>query len=241
MVAHIVKHNKWEVPIYFAVTVSDGNKLGLNDNLIMEGMGYRIVPTQGKNRVDPDMMWKFYMEEFKFRGLDDTTVYKNENDTRLVANYVSGFLQLADTLKRTDELEKAITVVEKSIAIFPDEWRHRAYLAMLYAQAGQLENIDKIIEGVETGQVVQLLTSAARDALYTQKFSEAKELLKMALQHDPNSKTAFNNLLFIENQVGNFEAVDSLEQAWRIQNADNAAALAELDRLLNSLKAQRPK
>jgi tetratricopeptide (TPR) repeat protein len=156
-----------------------------------------------------------------------------------VANYVSGFLQLADTLKRTDELEKAITVVEKSINIFPDEWRHRAYLAMLYAQAGQLENIDKIIEGVETGQVVQLLTSAARDALYTQKFAEAKELLKMALEYDPESKTAFNNLLFIENQVGNTEAVDSLAQAWRIQHANNAGALAELDRLLKSLEAQR--
>ncbi|MCP4580222.1 MAG: DUF2723 domain-containing protein [candidate division Zixibacteria bacterium] len=241
MVAHIVKVNKWQVPIFFAVTVSDGNKLGLNDNLIMEGMGYRIVPEQGKNRVDPDKMWQFYMEEFKFRGLDDTTVYKNENDTRLVANYVSGFLQLADTLKRVDELDKAIVVAEKSIDIFPNEWRHRAYLAMLYAQAGQLENIDKIVEGVETGQIVNLLTSAARDALYSQKFSESKDLLKMALEYNPNSKTAFNNLLFIENQVGNIEAIDSLAAMWRIQHEGDASALAELDQLLRSLEAQRQK
>jgi len=236
LVSDIIKTNKWQTPIFFAVTVSDDNKLKLNDNMIMEGMGYRIVPEQGKNRVDPDKMWHFYMEEFKFRGLEDLSVYKNENDTRLIANYVSGFLQLADTLKRVDKMEEAIEVVEKSIRIFPNEWRHRAYLTSLYAQEGDIDKIDDVIKEVESDKIVSVLTSAAQEAHLNKNFKESIELLKMALRYEPNSVMAFNNLLYLESQLGHTEAVDSLAKAWRDQHAGDAAALAKLDNLLNVLK-----
>jgi len=238
LVSNIITTNKWQTPIFFAVTVSDENKLKLNDNMIMEGMGYRIVPNQGKDRVNPDKMWRFYMDEFEFRGLEDTTIYKNENDTRLIANYVSGFLQLADTLKRMDQMDRAIEVVEKSIRIFPNEWRHRAYLVSLYAQAGEIAKIDEAIKGVENDKIVTVLTSAAQEAHLNKNLEEAVELLKMALRYEPNSVMAFNNLVYLESQLGRTEAVDSLARAWRVQHANDATALTNLDNLLNALKQE---
>jgi tetratricopeptide (TPR) repeat protein len=239
MIRHIIQTNKWQIPIYFAVTVSTANKLGLDDHLIMEGMAYRIVPSKGENRIDLDLMWKRYMEECKFRGLNDSTMYKGENDNRLVANYVSGFLQLADTLKNAGQIDEAIEAARKGVDIYPDEWRSRAYLAGLYVLAGQTDSIDSVVEGFESGNVENIYINAARELLIKQKWEESKSLLYKALQYNPESKMAFNNLMIVEKQLNNYQAVDSLAEMWRQLHKDDPAALAELENLLRALESPR--
>ena len=239
MVRHIITANKWKIPIFFAVTVSQGNKLGLDDNMIMEGMAYRMVPDKGKNRIDPEKMWNTYMEEFKYNGLDDPTVFKNENDNRLVANYVSGFLQLADTLRKLGDYDKSIGIVQKSIDIFPNEWRHRAYLSGLFAEAGQIDKIDDVIEGMAPSEIARIYISAAQEFLMDEKWEDGSKLLQKALQYEPRSMTAFNNLMVVENRLGNYEAIDSLAQIWRNVHSDDPSALANLDNLLRVIESQR--
>jgi tetratricopeptide (TPR) repeat protein len=238
MVRDIITTNKWREPIFFAVTVSADNRLGLDDNLVMEGMGYRLVPSKGKNRVDPEKMWQYYMDTFKFRSLEDPTIYKSENDTRLVANYVSGFLQLADTLKQEGDLNKAIEVVKRSIEIYPNDWRHRAYLGGLYSLAGMVDSLGTILEGVGPEDAVKICINAAQEALYSQKKEEARDLLKLALQYNPKSITAFNNLVYLEDELGDSAAVDSLTSSWRLNNAGDTEAQNNLDNLLNALQAR---
>jgi hypothetical protein len=99
MIKHIVTANAWKIPIFFALTVPSENLIGLEDNLIQEGMAYRLVSSTGKGRVDPVLSYRRYMTEFLYRGLNDPKIRKDENDNRLIANYTTGFLQLADTLK----------------------------------------------------------------------------------------------------------------------------------------------
>lgn len=239
MVRHIIQYNRWEIPIYFAVTVSTANKLGLEDHLIMEGMAYRLVPTKGERRVDTDLMWKYYMEECKFRGLNDPTVYKGENDNRLVANYVSGFLQLADTLKNAGHVDKAIEVARKGVDIYPNEWRSRAYLAGLYALAGDTDNIDSVVEGFESDNIENVYINAAQELLFKQKWEESKQLLDKALQYNPKSKMAFNSMMIVESRLGNYQAIDSLAEIWRRLHSDNPTALAELENLLRALESRR--
>lgn len=239
MVRHIIQTNKWQIPIYFAVTVSTANKLGLDDHLIMEGMAYRIVPSKGENRIDLDLMWKRYMEECRFRGLNDPTMYKGENDNRLVANYVSGFLQLADTLKNAGRIDEAIEAARKGVDIYPDEWRSRAYLAGLYVLAGQTDSIDSVVEGFESGNIENIYINAARELLLKQKWEESKSLLYKALQYNPKSKMAFNNLMIVEDQINNYQAVDSLAEMWRQLHKNDPAALAELENLLRALESRR--
>ena len=236
MIKNIITTNKWEIPIFFAVTVSQGNKLGLSDNMIMEGMAYRVVPDKGNRRVDPEKMWRTYMEEFRYRGLGDSTVYKNENDNRLIANYISGFLQLADTLRNLGQSEEAIDVVNKSIGIFPDEWRHRAYLSGLYVETEQIDKIDNIIEGITPSEVARIYTTAAQEVLSKQNYKDGAELLKKALLYEPGSVTAFNNLMVAESRLGNDEEIDSLAQVWRELHADDPTALSKLDKLLKAIK-----
>ena len=239
MIKDIVTTNNWRDPIFFAVTVSSDNRMGLDDNFIMQGMGYKLVSSKGDNRVDPDKMWQLYMEDFKFTGLDDSTLYKNENDTRLIANYVSGFLQLADTLKKIGEIDKAIEVAERAVQIYPQDWRHRAYLSALYLSNNQPDKIGSVAEGINPDDAVKIYVNAAQEALYNKNKQGAANFLRMALKHDPKSITAFNNLVFLEDDLGNDEAVDSLTAAWRLSNADDPEALSKLDELQRALNVHR--
>jgi tetratricopeptide (TPR) repeat protein len=239
MIRDIITTNNWRDPIFFAVTVSSDNRMGLDDNFVMQGMGYKLVSSKGNNRVDPDRMWELYMEEFKFTGLDDSTLFKNENDTRLIANYVSGFLQLADTLKKIGEIDKAIEVAERSVQIYPQDWRHRAYLSALYLSNNQADKIGSVTEGVNPDDAVKICINAAQEALFNKDKQGAANFLRMALKHDPKSVTAFNNLVFLEEDIGNYEAIDSLTAAWRLNNVGDPEALSKLDELLRALNSHR--
>ena len=49
MVLRIIKDNNWNRPIYFAVTVSPNNRMGLDDYLTMEGLVYRLTFEKSNN------------------------------------------------------------------------------------------------------------------------------------------------------------------------------------------------
>lgn len=101
----IVRANINDRPIYFAVTTPDNSKIGLNNYMEMEGLAYRITPktnTDYFSSINPKILWKQLMEEpndyntnyqpgFKFRGLNDSTIFMDDNHTRLTLNYRHAF------------------------------------------------------------------------------------------------------------------------------------------------------
>ena len=110
-------------PIYFAVTVSPNNRIGLDPYLEMEGLVYKLTKEKTKNdemspRINVEMMKRNIVQAkssndiiytakdydnytnlnqgvYRYTNLNDSTVYFNNNIERLVQNYRSGFLQLA--------------------------------------------------------------------------------------------------------------------------------------------------
>lgn len=109
MVKDIIQSNKWKRPVYFAVTCSEDSKIGLQDYLIMEGLAYRLVPVRRKSSYEftnahllRQMLYskdegysKTYKPGFKFRGLDDKSIFFDENHERLTQNYRTSFMSLA--------------------------------------------------------------------------------------------------------------------------------------------------
>ncbi|MCK5456492.1 MAG: DUF2723 domain-containing protein, partial [Melioribacteraceae bacterium] len=93
VVLDFIKANNWERPIYFAVTCSDNARLGLDEYLQMEGMAFRLVPKQRKSSAyyvnekvmkdqlfnEPEEYSRSYQPGFKFRGLNDPTIFMNNN------------------------------------------------------------------------------------------------------------------------------------------------------------------
>ena len=109
MVRDIIMSNKWERPVYFAVTVSPDSKIGLDEYLWMDGLAWRLKPAKAsaaEGGIDKDIMYANIMSEnvvpskrvqygYFYRGLDNPHLYFDENQRRLTTNYRSSFIRLA--------------------------------------------------------------------------------------------------------------------------------------------------
>ena len=125
MIMQIINDAKWKYPIYFAVTVSPSNKIGLDKYLTMEGLTFKLNDHKVENNINPEIMYENLMTElgdstwhknyskktspnpdvqlwsndyqqgYLFRNLGNKNVYYNDQIIRLLQNYRSAYLQLA--------------------------------------------------------------------------------------------------------------------------------------------------
>jgi len=120
MILNTLVANNWRKPIYFAVTVSEQNLIGLRNEidtsknyLKMEGLAFRLTPTP-TDIIDSDLMARNLMQNYKYRNINNPDIYYNANIIKLLGNYRQGLLRLA--LHYLNEAEKA-GMMDKSIPV----------------------------------------------------------------------------------------------------------------------------
>ncbi|MDZ7764900.1 MAG: hypothetical protein U5K00_10785 [Melioribacteraceae bacterium] len=165
----IIQSNTWDRPIYYAATVSDDARLGLDDYLQMEGMAYRLVPKKNDGQVTfvnpeilekqlftkPDGFSRSYQPGFKFRGMDDPSIFLNDNEIRMMQNYRNSFIRLAiHHLYNTGNNEKVIEALDKMEerlprATIPIDHRILFDVASIYYEAGAVEKYVELADEVE--------------------------------------------------------------------------------------------
>jgi len=146
---------------------------------------------------------------------------------------------LADTLKNAGDYDRAIAVVTRSMEIFPNEWRNRAFLAGIYAIAGQTEKIAPLLAGVNSQDAEKAYINAAQELLNRRDYQQGKKLLLEALRRNPKSVVAYKNLILSAQQYGDTAKYDSLAQAYRSALQDNPGSIAELDRFMKAVRAKK--
>jgi len=141
-VQNILRTNDWKLPVYLAVTVAD--QMGLESNLVMEGLSFRIVPEKGQGpRVDVEATRKNLYEVFKYEGLLDEEgrftdrPYKDENTLNLIQNYCAAHVYVAHALMKEDKIEEAVKELEAAKKISP--WYSGVIITLgdLYEQLGR--------------------------------------------------------------------------------------------------------
>ena len=249
MIDNILEINKWKYPIYFAVTVASENRLykgnPIDDHLRMEGMAYRVVKEEGKLMVEPDIMRDKLFNVFKFRGVGDPSVHKDENDRRLLANYTSCFLGLADTLRRAKQFGEAIQVANRVSDLLPYDWRPYAYVLQLYAESDQPEDsIQRILHRAE--EVVKENQALAEEELIERlyfnlgyKYKERGETrkaidsMKKILSINESFKPALEALVSIYYAERDKESLTELLETWVENNPEDARSI----NMLNQIKS----
>lgn len=238
MVQHIVTNihrDGWRVPVYFAITVPSRNRLALDDHLIMEGMTYRIIESSGDNRVNTGIGYKIFGVAENFRGIDDPSVKKDENDRRLIINYIVAMLQLADAYQREGHIDSAAYIAEMAVKLEAQVgfWQARAYLARIYADGRRFDRIADLARDSFEGE--KILLAASQDLIQDAEYEVAAGLLELTLREYPSSFTALNNLAAIYYQKGDTVAVDSLIAKFRQNNIDDPNMMTTLDRMVERL------
>ena len=238
MIQHIVTNihrGGWKTPVYFAITVPSRNRLGLDDHLIMEGMTYRIVESSGDDRVNTGVSYKIFADPENFRGVDDPSVKKDENDRRLITNYIVAMLQLADAFEKEGHIDSATFIAEMAIKLQAQIgfWQAKAYLARIYAASRSFDRIVDLARNSSEGEKIFL--AASQDLIKNLEFDAAAALLKLTLREYPSSFTALNNLAAIYYKNDDTAAIDSLIAKFRMNNIDDLNLIATLDQLVERL------
>ncbi|MEO8666685.1 MAG: DUF2723 domain-containing protein [Ignavibacteria bacterium] len=166
----IIKANKWERPIYFSITVTEENFVGLGDYLMIEGMAQKVVPyktgSNGNSALNIDIMKKSLFDNpavpsktpqygFRFRGLNDKGLFFNEDQTRMTQTFRTLFFRLAYTYADdSTKFKEAEAVLDKMQATIPPDvikmdYRIEYDVAMLYNRLGNKEKFNALIDDVE--------------------------------------------------------------------------------------------
>jgi hypothetical protein len=195
MVLNIVDSNKWRKPVYFAVTVSDDNFMGLDPYLQMQGLAYRIMPAvvpQDK-RVDIDRSVYLLDHVYRFRGLGDGKANLEETAQKLLSNYAACYIQVALTLRKPlMDMRDEIAALQKQLADTtkkapPDQ------VALLESKRREYEQkLDLVVTKMD--QCVALMPWDWRPRMLRQEFlanhgraAEAEKRAREALSIDPGN------------------------------------------------------
>ncbi|MFP4163382.1 MAG: protein O-mannosyl-transferase family [Chitinispirillaceae bacterium] len=116
MVLNIFKTNNWKKPLYFASTVPENAKMGLEPYVKLEGLAQRVMPHKVKEdeKVNVDRTAHLLDDVFKFRGLETGRDSFDNTSSRMVYNYANTYIQLGLTLdKQLIDAKREIGALEK--------------------------------------------------------------------------------------------------------------------------------
>jgi len=131
MILDLIEKNNWERPICFAITIRDPNTnpepfLFLNNYLQLDGMVYQLVPIKNTNnesgRINSEIIYDNIMREFEWGGIDiSNNIYIDETNARMIRNFKNIFNRLTSQLIKENKLNKADSLIQKSLNILRPE------------------------------------------------------------------------------------------------------------------------
>jgi len=168
LILDILRETKFERPVYFSNTVGSDAFTGLEGHFRVEGMAYRICPVRQGGRsgesiemniteqclMNIDNSDNFSKEPkygFKFRNLNNSSVYYDEVHRRLMHTYRQLYFLLADNYLANGDKDKAIKALDMMNEMIsytqfpmPVEFQHRT--AKLYYDAGDIDKAKKFAD-----------------------------------------------------------------------------------------------
>ena len=155
MVMDILANFNWERPIYFAITVGRDNFMGLEKYFQLEGLAYRLVPYVAKSPdgqtgiVHTEKMHERLVKNFEWGGFNNSDLYFDETNTRMVMNFRNNYSRLAEALFRKGDTARAIETLDKCMEEFPRDVVNLSYFALpiidIYYKLGEDDKAKKIL------------------------------------------------------------------------------------------------
>jgi tetratricopeptide (TPR) repeat protein len=226
MILDILRANNWVRPIFFAVTVSTDNYVGLRDYFQMEGMVFRLTKNEARDQMDLARTHHNLWDVYQYRGIADSTVYKDPQTSNLLRNYSAAFQQMAILHYQAKDYQQAIDEMEKyrSLKITDGVWE-RSLLTQFYADAGQYETAEDMANELATnfetfdGYIILSDAQRRKGADFTDQAIETLE--RGVTQHSSYAKgyEQLAKLYFSSNDTAG--AIRSLERWQQVAPADS--------------------
>lgn len=193
--------------------------------------------------IDAEKYYTNLFEVYRYTGLDDINVYKNQYTAGLLASLPEKFINLALHYREQEEMEKARAVLEKAIQVAPDYYRPYVLLYRLLREEGKTEESDTVLDAGET-RLEQLVERYPEIIHYHQslgliyqvgnKLEESVSSFKKALELNPSDRTSFQILGQILASSEKYEQLVELMERWVKDNPDDQEAKRILEQYRNT-------
>jgi tetratricopeptide (TPR) repeat protein len=244
MEENIVLTNNFKYPFYFARTTPPSSRVGLDDHCEKQGLVDLVVPQEGKDLIDPVRFRQNMFEVYRYRGLADINVYKDDNTVGLLMNYAERFIDLAEYYQQNKDTAQARVTLEKAVSVYPDYYRTQMQLYRLYNDAGEKEKADRLLTAYEA-RMDTLIRRCPEILLYYQylglayqahgKIDAAEKIMEQAYQTNSSDVMTYQILrqLYAYNKEG--EKLLKLLDDWVKANPDDEQSR----KILESYRSQK--
>ena len=207
-VLDILANNNWERPIYFAITVGQEAYQGLDEYFRLDGLAYRLLPIKSpasnfeKGSINTDILYDAYMNKFAWGGIENPSVYIDENNSRMLMNIKNGFLRLSTSLLTEQKSSEAAKVIDRCYEVMPLDVIAPSYYDIftsdVYYKTGNKDKASKIMSQLadNNAQEMQYVLSLSPDQQktlgddYMRVMAIAHEIIRVmrANKDDDNAK-----------------------------------------------------
>ena len=155
MMLEMLANCNWERPLYIAVTAPRDAYLGMDANLVQEGLAYRFTPFNAygnKMSIDVDKMYDNMMNKFKYGNVSDPKVYIDETvghmcltHRRMLAILASRLVEKGDLKRAAKVLAKADKEIPQTCVSYGDDLGGTADLAQSWLACGKKQKADELL------------------------------------------------------------------------------------------------
>jgi len=248
MVMRILWDNQWKKPVYYAVTVSSDNMIGLTPYFRMDGLAFKILPYKAGNDISGTVLEENLLKKYKYRNLNNPKVTNDINILKLLQNYRSAFMQLAQFFEDRNQNGDAVRVLDEMNTIMPQEVipysdeRAALYIHNLYLRAGKKIDLTEQLRNIIPGQQQNrqdLFMVASYYSHNLQDWDSAERILRQLIQSDRNDAQAYSELLRVFSLSRQHEKSAGLLEDYILYHPEDTSASNELKRIKASI-AQAP-
>jgi len=153
MMLDIVNTNRWQRPVYYAITVPGDIYRYYEKYVQKTGLATQVVPldltARDGMRVNTKKMYDNVMNKFQWGGLEKPGLYLDETTMRMCKGQRGTvFADLAQALIAENKPDSAIKVLDRCVQVFPKENvpydRSAVAIMTLYLQLSQTEKAKEI-------------------------------------------------------------------------------------------------
>ncbi|UCD37337.1 MAG: DUF2723 domain-containing protein [Fidelibacterota bacterium] len=242
MIVQIIRDMNWTRPIYFAVTVAPDNKIGLEKYLEMQGLVYELLPEPVSPAINLALLQRNLLETYRYRNLNDPSIYFNPNIQRLMQNLRASFMQLAldGLLNNNPQKTRAILdtlgqlIPESSIPVRNKELYFQA--TQLYAMAGDTVEARRRLAIAPKAYRLAPMDYFGMGLTYSRELNDwdaADAIFQDLYAKHPQNGEIVGNLVQIYRQSGHSDQAISILNDWLLLNPQDEGAkelLRELQR-----------
>jgi len=121
----VLVHNQWKRPIYFAFTVPESQRLGLDNYLVSEGFAWRLMPVNAQRDpevrerlVNTDAAYESIMHRFAWGDMNQST-YLDPTSRTMVGETIKIFSDTAEMLIAEGNIDAAKNIVNRATEVLP--------------------------------------------------------------------------------------------------------------------------